>query len=159
MADRSLPYRAAFAILALPGMVAGYFPWLIHQGQERWPLNGGAWHWVGLAIGLVGFGILASTVREFFIRGRGTLAPWDPPRALVAEGPYRWCRNPMYVGVLLLIAGEARWWGSGEVLLYGGAIGVIFHLRVVYFEEPWLEHSFPEAWIEYRGRVKRWGLI
>jgi protein-S-isoprenylcysteine O-methyltransferase Ste14 len=155
--DRSLPLRAAFAVLALPGVVAGFLPWWIHRGVERWPLIIGSWSWTGVVVAGVGLVIFAGTVRDFFVRGRGTLAPWDPPRALVAEGFYRYCRNPMYLGVLLLIWGEALWWRSGEVLIYGYAMATAFHLRVVFFEEGWLARSFPAEWERYRSKVKRWG--
>ena len=157
--DRSLPLRALFAVLALPGVVAGVFPWWIHQGAERWPLTIGEWHWTALVLFVPGFLIFASTVIEFFHRGRGTLAPWDPPRALVASGLYARCRNPMYVGVLLMIWGQGLWWRSGEVVVYGYGIAVIFHLRVLLYEEPWLARTFPAEWEGYRTKVKRWGVF
>ena len=157
MTDRYLPLRAAFAVLALPGMVAGVFPWWIHRGTERWSLVIGDWSYLAAILFLPGLVIFASTVKEFFVRGRGTLAPWDPPRALVAEGFYRYCRNPMYVGVLLLIWGQGLWWQSGEVVVYGYSVAVAFHLRVLLFEEPWLARSFPAEWEKYRTTVKRWG--
>jgi protein-S-isoprenylcysteine O-methyltransferase Ste14 len=159
--SRSLPFRAAFAVLALPGMVAGVIPWWIHQGTERVPLFIGRWMGMGLglAFGIPGFLIFASTVIEFFRRGHGTLAPWDPPRALVATGLYAWCRNPMYVGVLLMIWGQGAWWRSGEVVIYGYCIAVMFHLRVLLYEEPWLARTFPAEWEGYRTRVKRWGIL
>lgn len=140
-------------------MVAGVFPWWIHQGRERWSLVIGRWSYLGIALALPGLLILASTVIEFFRRGRGTLAPWDPPRALVAEGLYRYCRNPMYVGVLLMIWGQGLWWRSGEVVVYGYLMAVVFHLRVLLYEERWLAHTFPAEWEEYRTRVKRWGVF
>lgn len=157
--ENSLPLRTAFAVLALPGVVAGFLPWWIHRGEERWPLVIGHWSYSGALLILPGLLIFGSTVKEFFVRGRGTLAPWDPPRALVAEGLYRYCRNPMYVGVLLLIWGQGLWWRSGEVVGYGYLMALIFHLRVVWYEEPWLARTFPKEWEGYRARVKRWWFI
>ena len=153
----SLLLRAAFAVLAMPGMVAGVIPWWIHRGTERWPLVIGDWSYLGALLILPGLLIFGSTVRDFFVRGRGTLAPWDPPRALVAEGLYRYCRNPMYVGVLLVIWGRRFWWRSGEVLGYGYLMALIFHLRVVWYEEPWLAETFGDQWTEYATGVRRWG--
>jgi protein-S-isoprenylcysteine O-methyltransferase Ste14 len=155
----SLPFRAAFAVLAMPAIVAGYLPGRIGSAPERLPLDIGAWAFLGLAVGAVGLGLFSWTVRDFFVRGQGTLAPWDPPKFLVAEGSYRWSRNPMYVGVLLLIWGQGIWYRSGEVLIYGAVMAVIFHLRVVLGEEPWLAKTFPEPWAAYTMRVKRWGLF
>ena len=143
----------------MPGMVAGVIPWWIHHGNERWPLAIGGWSHAGALLFLPGLLIFASTVRDFFVRGRGTLAPWDPPRSLVAEGAYRWCRNPMYVGVLLVIWGQGLWWRSGAVVAYGGVMALIFHFRVVLGEEPWLARTFPEPWGRYSSRVRRWGLF
>ena len=156
--ERSLPFRAAFAVLAMPAIVAGVLPWSFHRA-ERWPLALGAWGWLGAPIAVVGLALFSWTVRDFFVRGQGTLAPWDPPKFLVAEGSYRWSRNPMYVGVLLMIWGQGFWFRSGEVLAYGTTMALIFHLRVVLGEEPWLAKSFPEPWAAYTAKVKRWGLF
>jgi protein-S-isoprenylcysteine O-methyltransferase Ste14 len=83
-------------------------------------------------------------VRDFFVAGRGTLAPWDPPRHLVVVGLYRFVRNPMYVSVLTVVVG---WWlATGSRLLAGYAVvlAIGFHLRVLYHEEPWLRRQFGE---------------
>lgn len=155
----TLPFRAAFAVLVMPGLVAGYLPWSISRGAERWPLSIGAFHWLGLAIAVPAFILFAITVRDFFVKGRGTIAPWDPPRSLMAEGVYGWSRNPMYVGVLGMIWGQGVWIRSGEVLLYGTVMAVVFHFRVLLGEEPWLARTFPEPWAVYTAKVKRWGLF
>ena len=157
--SRSLPFRALFAVLAMPGAVAGFLPWWIHRGVERLPLAIGGGRWGGIVFALPGFALFAWTVRDFFVRGRGTLAPWDPPKALVAEGAYAFCRNPMYVGVVLMIWGQGLWWRSGEVVVYGYLMAGIFHLRVLLHEEPWLARSFPAEWQGYQTKVKRWGLF
>lgn len=155
----SLPFRAAFAVLAMPGLIAGYLPWSISRGAERWPLSIGTFHWLGLFIAVPAFILFAVTVRDFFVKGRGTIAPWDPPRALMAEGVYGWSRNPMYVGVLGMIWGQGVWFRSGEVLLYGTVMAFVFHFRVLLGEEPWLAKTFPEPWAAYTARVKRWGVF
>ena len=157
--SKLLPLRAAFAILALPGVVAGVIPWWIQRGTERWPLEVGGFNWLGLLVFLPAFILFSWTVRDFFVKGQGTLAPWDPPKALMAEGVYGWSRNPMYVGVVGMIWGQGVWFRSGEVLAYGALIAVIFHLRVLLGEEPWLARTFPEPWAAYKQKVKRWGLF
>lgn len=93
---------------------------------------------------------------DFFVRGQGTLAPWDPPRALVRDGPYRYSRNPMYVGVLLITTGWAVGYHSWALVGYTGVLFGVFHLRVLVHEEPWLARTFGAEWEEYRARVPRW---
>lgn len=144
--------RALFAFVALPGMVAGLVPALlvsadVHRG------GGSAIGFVFMVLGLV---LLLACVRDFFISGRGTLAPWDPPKHLVVVGLYRFVRNPMYVGVLTLLVG---WWlasGSRWLAWYAALWAVIFHLRVIYHEEPWLRRQFGAEWEAYSASVHRW---
>ena len=108
---------------------------------------------VPLAVGLVG---LLWCVRDFLVKGRGTLAPWDPPRALVETGLYRLSRNPMYLSVLLLLLGWALTSGARVLFIYTAVIAVAFHLRVVFGEEPWLARTHGAAWTTYRDSVPRW---
>ncbi len=93
---------------------------------------------------------------DFAVAGRGTPAPIDPPKHLVVRGLYRYVRNPMYVGVLLMIAAWAALFGSRAVLGYGAVVAVIFHLFVVLVEEPMLRRRFGEAYDAYCERVRRW---
>lgn len=143
----------------MPALVAGVVPWWLHRAPERWPITLAAVQWIGPTLFLPAFLLFTWTVRDFFVRGQGTLAPWDPPKFLVAQGAYRWCRNPMYVGVLGMIWGQGLWWQSGEVVVYGYLLAATFHLRVVFGEEPWLARSFPEPWAGYRAKVRRWGVF
>lgn len=108
---------------------------------------------VVLAAGSV---LLLWCVRDFLVRGRGTLAPWDPPINLVRQGPYRFSRNPMYVAVLTMIAGWATGFRSSGLAIYGVVLAVAFHLRVIWGEEPFLADTHGEAWTQYRSRVPRW---
>jgi protein-S-isoprenylcysteine O-methyltransferase Ste14 len=110
----------------------------------------------GAVIVAAGVAILLLTVRDFLVIGRGTLAPWDPPRKLVAVGLYRYVRNPMYVGATLMMAGAALCTGSPLAALYATIVAAIFHLRVVLYEEPVLARQFPEDWPAYSSRVSRW---
>ena len=92
--------RALLSFLVLPGMIAFAIPLV-------WLAPGRLFHFDGLFVLVPGVAILLECVREFYVNGKGTLAPWDPPRHLVTSGLYRWSRNPMYVGVLLTILGWA----------------------------------------------------
>lgn len=111
---------------------------------------------LGVVILLLGCFVLGGCVRDFFVSGRGTLAPWDPPRLLVRSGLYRLSRNPMYGGVLLITSGWAVCFRSWTLAGYTGALLVAFHLRVILHEEPWLARTFGPAWDEYRAHVPRW---
>lgn len=143
---------ALVAFLLLPGVVAFAVPiLLLRQGgvtQLVHPLG-----LVPLVLGAMG---LFWCVRDFYVQGKGTLAPWAPPRELVVIGLYRWSRNPMYVAVALILVGWAWSFGAAGLLLYAAAFSLAFHLRVVHGEEPWLAQVHGAAWLEYAERVPRW---
>jgi protein-S-isoprenylcysteine O-methyltransferase Ste14 len=145
-------FRAIFAFLALPGIVAFVIPLMIANWTQSFPVH----TLLGLAILLIGLLLLLWCVREFYVAGRGTLAPWTPPKYLVVSGPYRYCRNPMYVGVELILLGWAALCWSALLLLYAAFIAVAFQLRVVFAEEPWAVRTFGEGWSTYRERTPRW---
>jgi len=144
--------RALLAFLALPGLIAIAVPvfWLIRIGRTEivrpW----------GLALLAAGFAGLLWCVRDFYVAGRGTLAPWSPPRRLVAVGLYRFSRNPMYVAVLAILAGWGLTFDSGGHLIYAAVVAAAFQLRILLHEEPWLERNFPDEWPAYRRRAPRW---
>jgi protein-S-isoprenylcysteine O-methyltransferase Ste14 len=145
--------RALFAFLALPGVVAIAVPaWLAARTLER----GERFHFVGLLPLIAGFVLLLCCVRDFHVAGKGTLAPWSPPRNLVTVGLYRFSRNPMYVAVALMLAGWTVSAWSSSLAIYTCFVIVAFHLRVVFGEEPWLARTHGAAWDEYKARVPRW---
>lgn len=147
-----LLFRAVIAFLALPGTVAFIVPlWIATlDGSRR------TFHPVSLPILAVGIFLLLWCIRDFYVAGRGTLAPWSPPKHLVVVGLYRFSRNPMYIAVLIVLAGWAIGFGSFMLALYAGIVMTLFHLRVIFHEEPWLEREFGEQWIRYRADVPRW---
>jgi len=145
--------RALFFFLLLPGNVAYLIPIWIGSTTGSGP---GALRGPGLALQIAGSAVLLWCVRDFAVRGRGTLAPVDPPRELVAGGLYRWVRNPMYVGVLTTIAGHALWFGSRALLVYAALVFTAFHLFVTLYEEPNLAERFGESYLRYRASVPRW---
>ena len=145
--------RALFAFLALPGMVAILIPlWIV---WNRSPANEPAFS-IGLVLLITGFALLLWCVRDFYVSGKGTLAPWAPPKNLVTVGLYRYSRNPMYIAVALMLEGWAvRFW-SPTLAIYTCFVIVAFHLRVVFGEEPWLARTHGAAWDEYKAKVPRW---
>jgi protein-S-isoprenylcysteine O-methyltransferase Ste14 len=103
-----------------------------------------------------GLFILFLCVVSFYRHGKGTLAPWDPPKRLVVADLYRYTRNPMYVGVTLILLGWAGLLGSMWHYLYALLMLIAFHLRVVLYEEPEMARLFPEDWANYKKNVPRW---
>jgi protein-S-isoprenylcysteine O-methyltransferase Ste14 len=144
-------WKALLAFVAMPGMVGYVVPWLLLGPARRGPV-----HPEGLGVLAAGTLLLLGCVLEFARSGKGTLAPWSPPRHLVTGGLYRFSRNPMYVAVQLVLWGWALGFRSGVLAGYALAVFAAFHLRIVLGEEPWLERTHGEAWRAYRARVPRW---
>jgi len=144
--------RALIAFLVLPGMGAFAIPaaWLwytdhMHLAQP-----------FGLILSSLGTVGLLCCVRDFYVSGKGTLAPWAPPDRLVVVGLYRYSRNPMYVSVALVLIGWSVSFASPGLFAYALAVAVVFHLRVVLGEEPWLARTHDGDWEQYIARVRRW---
>jgi protein-S-isoprenylcysteine O-methyltransferase Ste14 len=143
--------RALLAFLALPGAVAFLVPALLVPS-----IAARAVHIEGLVTFVAGVVVLLWCVRDFYRAGKGTLAPWDPPQHLVRTGLYRLSRNPMYVGVLLILLGWTAAFRTRALVIYTISMAIAFHLRVVLYEEPWLARTFPAEWPAYKSRVPRW---
>ncbi|HET7691685.1 MAG TPA: isoprenylcysteine carboxylmethyltransferase family protein [Gemmatimonadota bacterium] len=111
---------------------------------------------IGVALMALGLVIMAVCVATFVVRGRGTPAPFDPPRAFVASGPYRWVRNPMYIGMFTFLVGYALCAVSFPALLVAFAMLAAAHLVAVLYEEPSLARRFGEPYREYRRTTPRW---
>lgn len=144
--------RALVAFVALPVTVAGLIPaWLAQRASVYRPALP-----VAISVMAAGGILLLRCVWDFLIAGRGTLAPWDPPQHLVVVGLYRHVRNPMYLAVLTILSGWALLYCSRTLLGYLFLFVVIFHLRVVVFEERWLRRQFGAEWEAYSAAVPRW---
>jgi protein-S-isoprenylcysteine O-methyltransferase Ste14 len=148
--------RSAIFTLVFPGTVAGVVPYILVTGSHRLPLQLGPVRWLGLVPFGLGLVTYAATTWQFGSVGRGTPAPWDAPRELVRSGLHAWVRNPMYLGVLLCILGEGMLWQAGILLPYGVVVWLVFHLRVLTYEEPVLCHTFGATFEAYQARVPRW---
>ena len=144
--------RALAAFLVLPGMFAGLIPFLI-VSFDPWRLDGVR---IGYLILSFGLAILLYCVRDFYVAGKGTLAPWNPPKKLVVVGLYRLVRNPMYAGVITILLGWCTISGSPLMILYCLIAVALFHRRVIVNEEPWLEKKFGGDWENYSAAVHRW---
>ena len=149
---RVLLLRALFAVLVLPGTMGFVLPLLVIN--PAWP-TGVRRGWA-LAIVAAGTTLLLACVREFYAAGKGTLAPWSPPKHLVVSGPVQYSRNPIYVAMLVIIGGWALFFGSRALVIYLLCMFLLFHVRTLLGEEPWLAREFGPEWNAYRGRVRRW---
>jgi protein-S-isoprenylcysteine O-methyltransferase Ste14 len=96
------------------------------------------------------------TVMVFATFGRGTPAPIDAPKKLVVHGLYRYVRNPMYVGVFMVILGWALLFHSTMLAVYAVVVAVFFNAFIALYEEPHLAKTFGGEYDEYRARVPRW---
>jgi protein-S-isoprenylcysteine O-methyltransferase Ste14 len=152
--------RHLLAIAILPGTVVVLVPiWIARRYGVALAPGGSALQLAlqlfGVALLAVGLLLFVASLRRFVAEGKGTLAPWDPPRALVLRGPYRFVRNPMISGVIFFLYGEAF------VLLslpHGAWATTFLLLNLVYIplmEEPQLERRFGESYREYRRHVRR----
>lgn len=157
------PWRHAVAIAVLPGTAAIVVPAVILLGGDGPELGwgeGGAVATVAVAAGVAliaaGVALWAWTVRLFARIGKGTLAPWDPTRRLVVEGPYRHVRNPMISAVLAVLVGEGLALGSVGILIWSGAFLAINWVYFVASEEPGLERRFGAEYRAYKREVPRW---
>lgn len=141
-------------LIAAPGMVAGYIP----LGLLRWGsrIETGVFGWLALPLWILGTTIILWSFWNFLAQGRGTPAPIDPPKELVAVGFYRYTRNPMYVGVFSVIVGHFLWFGFWYLLIYAAIIFLTFNTFVAYYEEPTLRKKFGAAYDDYCQRVPRW---
>lgn len=146
--------RALLSFLALPGVFTGVVPQVLlvldvwRFGYDLRP--------IGVVVLAVGAAVLLRCVRDFFVSGRGTLAPWDPPRHLVLVGLYRSVRNPMYLGVLMINAGQALIASSPVLAAYTVLIAMAFHTSVIVYEEPTLRRMFGAEFEAYVRTVPRW---
>lgn len=146
--------RSLLFLILAPGMVAGYIPLaLLRTGQQA---ETGVLAYLAVPLWLIGGIILLWSFWNFLKEGRGTPAPVDPPKELVATGFYRYVRNPMYVGVLAVIIGHFLWFAYWNLLIYAIVVFVAFHTFVRYYEEPTLKRKFGAAYEDYLKRVPRW---
>jgi protein-S-isoprenylcysteine O-methyltransferase Ste14 len=146
---RALVYMAGFLFL---------WGWLALQVRfigGGWSLPQGS-RAIGSVLLIVGSLVVLSCVGWFVVVGRGTPAPFDPPRSFVPGGPYRWVRNPMYLGALLVLIGFGLWHVSLSMVLLALPALALAHLFVVLYEEPTLRRRFGMPYVAYFALVNRW---
>ena len=152
----AIAVSAIFAIIA-PGTVAGIVPWWI----SRWKMQALFLHFygfrvIGVSLILVSLPVLLDSFARFALQGLGTPAPPFPTRHLVVTGLYRYVRNPMYVAVVGLIAGQALLLGNRALLFYAIIVWMAFQIFVLLYEEPVLRKTYTAEYEVFCRNVPRW---
>lgn len=149
--------KTAFFFAIVPTTVAGYVPYRILLRRGLWTLPAaGPEPATGALLIALGVAGLLWCGWNFATTGRGTPAPFDPPKVLVVKGLYRWVRNPMYVSVATILVGESLFFQTAALLGYFAVCLLFVHLFVVLYEEPTLREKFGPAYDDYCRRVGRW---
>ncbi len=149
--------RSVVFTILVPGAVVVWLPFAFILPSSA--ISGLTWTpaaYGGLFLMSIGGAVMLWCIGDFMIAGGGTLAPFDPPTLLVGNGLYRYLRNPMYGGVLLVLLGEAAVFRSSGMLTYTGVWFVIINLVVVLYEEPTLRRRFGASYDRYCESVDRW---
>ena len=147
--------KSLFFLILVPGLLIGYFPYAVSRNDTEL-LVLGAVRYLALPLLAVGWTVMLWCFWNFLVTGRGTPAPIDPPRELVAVGPYRFVRNPMYAAGLAALLGWILWSPSLPLILAPFLFFAAAHLFVTGYEEPTLKKKFGAAYEEYCNRVPRW---
>ena len=149
----SLVVRNVVFTVVVPGLGGAWLPWrlLTRDGSTPAPAA-----WEAVPVIAAGAALYFWCVWNFAAVGGGTPGPWDAPRRVVARGPYRWVRNPIYLAALLVVLGEAWLFASPRLLAYAAAMAFCFHLFVTGYEERTLARRFGPAYLEYQRAVPRW---
>jgi len=152
-----LVFKVMLFTILVPGAVTLFFPYLLLSRL------GGNLQAASLVLAvpacvciLIGTVIYLRCAWDFAIKGFGTPAPIDPPKKLVVTGLYRWVRNPMYQGVLLILLGECLLFPDRGLSIYTVSIALVFHVFVVFYEEPILRSRFGVSYNDYCRNVPRW---
>lgn len=146
----------AFLFVA-PGFLGVLIPFLVTGWQMERPLLGfEPVRWVGGGLVFLGAAVLLEAFARFALQGRGTPAPIYPTEVLVVAGSYRYVRNPMYLAVTSLIAGQGLLLGRPALLAYGAAFALVTHLFILTYEEPTLRTAYGAQYDIYAANVRRW---
>jgi protein-S-isoprenylcysteine O-methyltransferase Ste14 len=154
--ERSRWLRTALFSLVVPGTVLVLAPVALVAGGVGPRLALGSARLLGIAPVAIGLWVIARCFADFVRLGRGTPAPYDPPRELVVAGLYCRVRNPQYLGVLLVVAGEAMLTGAVVLVGYAVVLAIMYHLFIRFYEEPALRRAFGDAYSRYCQTVPRW---
>jgi protein-S-isoprenylcysteine O-methyltransferase Ste14 len=137
-------------LILIPGFLIAGFGNAIEMNYNPWAMGLGT---VVLVLGLL---LMFLSFRLFFRVGMGTIAPWDPTKQLISQGIYRYVRNPMILGVVLVLLAESVLTSALIISLWAGLFWIGNHFYFVISEEPGLAKRFGESYIQYMHTVPRW---
>lgn len=152
IALRTLTYASLFIAFVLIYLPARVLAW---AGIAA-PAALGPAQWTAMFTGAVGAALALWCVGAFAWIGKGTPAPFDPPRRLVIRGPYRFVRNPMYLGAALAVASAALYFRSWALAAFVAGFLLVCHTFVLVYEEPHLRRVFGPEYDDYCRHVHRW---
>jgi protein-S-isoprenylcysteine O-methyltransferase Ste14 len=152
VALRTLTYASLFVGFVLVYLPARVLAWAGFAS----PASLGPAQWLAMLLGVAGAALALWCVGAFAWIGKGTPAPFDPPRRLVIRGPYRFVRNPMYIGAALAVTSAALYFGSWALLLFVAGFLLVCHTFVLVYEEPHLRRVFGPEYQDYCRHVRRW---
>lgn len=147
--------KSLLFFIFVPGTVMGYVPFMIAAGDAEF-IDLGVLRYLAVPLWLVSGLAVLWCFWDFTFKGRGTPAPIDPPKELVAVGLYRFVRNPMYVSGVIALIGWILWSPSFSMILTPILFFVAAHLFVTLYEEPTLKKKFGAAYEAYCQRIPRW---
>ncbi len=147
-------FKTLIFTILVPGTVTILIPRWLLSAQTTLPSYG--FRYLALIPILIGATIYLWCAWDFATAGRGTPAVFDPPKDLVVRGLYHFVRNPMYVGILTVLFGEAALFASIKLLVYACCVALLFHTFVVLYEEPALRRKFGDSYRDYCLAVPRW---
>jgi protein-S-isoprenylcysteine O-methyltransferase Ste14 len=149
--------ESILATIVVPGTAVGVIPWLIlRQTGGAAPTVFGPLEILALAGAIAGAGMVIWVSFAFVRQGHGTPIPVDPPTTFVASGLFRYVRNPMYFGALLVLASEVIFFRSVAILVFGFFLWLALHSFLVIWEEPQLKRRFGATYLEYVATTPRW---
>lgn len=151
-----LALKTIFFLIVAPGITLFFIPFKIITSPINIEFEMSAIRFMAPLFWGIGTCISLWCVWDFFSKGKGTPAPIDPPKNLVIVGPYKYIRNPMYVGILLILLGHISWFESFSLIVYFFTLSVLFHSFVIFYEEPRLTKVFGKSYKSYIQQVPRW---
>ena len=152
-----LAIEAALATIVVPGAAVILVPYLIMSAQDPLPaLRPDLMGLLAIFLAVVGASMMIWVSYAFVVRGRGTPIPVDPPRNFVAHGLFRYVRNPMYLGAVLVVMSETVFFQCWWLGIYALGLWLVLHSFLVAFEEPQLRRRFGQVYLDYCASTPRW---
>jgi protein-S-isoprenylcysteine O-methyltransferase Ste14 len=147
--------KTTLFVLLVPVLLLAVLPaWIMATVPA--PLSFGAFRWLAIPLWILGAAVMLWCAYDFTFKGRGTPAPFDPPKELVVSGPYRFVRNPMYTSGIVFLLGHVFWSPSLPLAAAPSTFLLAAHLFVTLYEEPTLRKKFGAAYEQYCRDVPRW---